>query len=191
MPNKIRCEWVGKDPLMKEYHDKEWCVPVHDDNTHFEFLILEGAQAGLSWQTILNRREGYREVFDCFDYNKIAHYNNKKIDELLENKKIIRNRRKVESVVKNAKSFLKLRESFGSFDSYIWQYTDNKQIHNAFKVLGDLPANTELSKIISKDLKKLGFSFVGPTIIYSFMQAIGLVNDHTIDCFRYEELKKK
>lgn len=186
---KNRCEWVGEDKLMIKYHDEEWCVPVHNDEIHFEFLILEGAQAGLSWQTILNRREGYQKAFENFNYEKIANYNEKKVEELLQDSGIIRNRRKVESVIKNAKAFIKIRKEFQTFDKYIWTFTDNKPIHNEFKTVKELPVNTDLSIEISKALKKRGFSFVGPTIIYSFMQAIGMVNDHTINCYRYLELK--
>ena len=175
---------------MKEYHDKEWGVPVHDDQRLFEFLILEGAQAGLSWNTILLKRENFREAFDNFDYKKIASYNEKKVEELLNNAGIIRNRLKIGATISNAKAILQVQEEFGSFDNYIWKFIDNNPIVNKFKSLDELPAKTEMSEQISKDLKKRGFKFVGPTIIYSFMQAIGMTNDHTTDCFRYEEINQ-
>ena len=175
---------------MKEYHDKEWGVPVHDDRLLFEFLILEGAQAGLSWNTILQKRENFREAFDNFDYKKIATYNEKKVEKLLNNSVIIRNRLKIGAAVANAKALLKIQEEFGSFNNFIWKFIDDNPIINKFKLLEDLPAKTELSEKISKDLKKHGFKFVGPTIIYSFMQAVGITNDHTTDCFRYEEINK-
>ncbi|MFX0114493.1 MAG: DNA-3-methyladenine glycosylase I [Candidatus Hodarchaeota archaeon] len=183
-----RCPWTGEDKLMIQYHDTEWGVPVHNDTRHFEFLILEGAQAGLSWNTILQRREGYREAFANFDPKAVASYDEGKIEELKENPGIIRNRLKIRSAVSNAKSFLRVQEKYGSFDAYIWAFVDKKPIKNAFKALTELPAQTELSQDISKSLKKLGFSFVGPTIIYAYMQAVGLVNDHLISCFRYKEV---
>ncbi len=183
-----RCPWVGKNELMINSHDTEWGVPVHDDVTHFEFLILEGAQAGLTWSTILNRREGYREAFANFDAVVVAKYDAVKMEELRENPGIIRNKLKIKSAVQNAKSFLSIQEEYGSFDAYIWEFVDNKPIKNAFKTLDELPAQTELSQKISKSLKKLGFSFVGPTIIYAYMQAVGLVNDHLVSCFRYNEV---
>lgn len=183
-----RCNWVGNDELMQEYHDKEWGVPEHDDQILFEFLILEGMQAGLSWSTILNKRENFRKAFDNFDYEKIAKYNEKKIESLLENKGIIRNRLKIKSSITNAKSFLKVREEFGSFDKYLWNFVDNKPINNGWKQLQEIPANTELSNLISKDLKKRGFKFIGTTIVYAYMQSIGLVNDHIISCYKYQEL---
>ncbi len=185
-----RCEWSGTDKLYCDYHDKEWGVPVHDDQVLFEFLILEGAQAGLSWRTILKKRENYLEAFDNFDYKKVAIYDEKKVEELLQNSGIVRNRLKVNSAIKNAKALLKIIEEYGTFDKYIWNYVDNKPIQNAWKSLKEIPAKTDLSEQISKDLKKRGFNFVGPTIIYAFMQAVGMVNDHTIDCFRYKELKE-
>ncbi len=186
----IRCRWAEHDDLMRKYHDEEWGVPVHDDLVHFEFLILEGAQAGLSWSTILNKRENFRKAFDNFDYNKIATYTEQKVEDLLTNKGIIRNRLKVGATIANAKAFLKVQKEFGSFDKYIWQFVDVKPIINKFKNLEDLPPKTILSEQISKDLKKRGFKFVGPTIIYAHMQAIGLVNDHTVDCFRYNEINQ-
>jgi len=186
----IRCRWAEHDDLMRKYHDEEWGVPVHDDLLHFEFLILEGAQAGLSWSTILNKRENFRKAFDNFDYNKIATYTDQKVEELLTNKGIIRNRLKVGATIANAKSFLKVQKEFGSFDKYIWQFVDGKTIINNFKNLEDLPPKTIMSEQISKNLKKRGFKFVGPTIIYAHMQAIGLVNDHVLNCFRYNEINQ-
>ncbi|MBK5113596.1 MAG: DNA-3-methyladenine glycosylase I [Candidatus Heimdallarchaeota archaeon] len=185
-----RCEWGLNHQISIDYHDKEWGVPVHDDKVLFEFLILEGAQAGLSWITILNRRENYREAFNAFDYEKIAKYNEKKSAELLQNVGIIRNKLKIRSTVTNAQAFIEVRKEFGTFDKYIWSFVDYKPIQNEWKTLRELPAKTELSETISKDLKKRGFRFVGPTIVYAFMQAVGMVNDHTTDCFRYKELKK-
>lgn len=185
---KKRCGWAGNDPVYIEYHDKEWGVPVHNDVKHFEFLILEGAQAGLSWITILKRRENYIKAFDGFDPEKVAKYDEKKIEELLQNKGIIRNRRKVEAAVVNAKAFLEVQKEFGSFDKYIWQFVGGKVIKNKWESLEEVPARTSESEAMSKDLKKRGFKFVGPTICYAYMQAIGMVNDHLIDCFRYEEI---
>ncbi len=185
-----RCAWGLNYQISIDYHDKEWGVPVHDDRLLFEFLILEGAQAGLSWITILQRRENYRKAFDNFDYEKIAKYDEKKIAELLQNEGIIRNKLKINSVISNAQAFIKVREEFGSFDKYIWGFVDHKPIHNNWKTLREIPDKTELSEKISKDLKKRGFRFIGPTIVYAFMQAVGMVNDHIFDCFRYKELKK-
>ncbi len=182
-----RCEWAGNDPLYCEYHDKEWGVPLHDDRMLFEFLILEGAQAGLSWITILRKRENYRKAFDNFDPNIIIHYNDEKIEELILNEGIIRNRLKINSVVKNAKVFLEIQKEFGSFDKYIWGFTDGKTITNKWKNLSEVPASTALSESMSKALKKKGFKFVGPTICYAFMQATGMINDHTTDCFKYKD----
>ena len=173
---------------MKEYHDNEWGVPEHNDQILFEFLILEGMQAGLSWSTSLNKRDNFKKAFDNFDFNKIAKYDDKKVEILLENKGIIRNRLKIKSAITNAKSFLKVRDEFGSFDKYLWSYVDNKPINNGWKQLQEIPANTELSDIISKDLKKRGFKFIGTTIVYAYMQSIGLVNDHLISCYKYKEL---
>jgi DNA-3-methyladenine glycosylase I len=183
-----RCEWAESNALMKEYHDKEWGAPEHDDNILYELLILEGMQAGLSWNTILQKRDNFRKAFDNFDYNRISNYAELKIEELMQNKGIIRNRLKIQSVISNAKSFVNIQEEFGSFDSYIWGFVNNKVVHNSWKKLEDLPSNTELSNRISKDMKKRGFKFIGTTIIYSFLQAIGVINDHTTDCFRYKEL---
>lgn len=186
---KQRCWWSGSDELYQNYHDNEWGVPVKDDQLLFEYLILEGAQAGLSWRTILERRNNYREAFDNFDYNKIALYSEEKILELLQNKGIIRNKLKIRSTVTNAQAFIRIQQEFESFSKYLWGFVGDKPIQNNFKNPIDVPAQTELSKAISKDLKKRGFKFVGPTIIYAFMQAVGLVNDHTVECFRYSELK--
>lgn len=178
--NKIRCHWVNLDnPLYVSYHDKEWGRPVHDDRTHFEYIILEGAQAGLSWETVLKRRENYRKVFDNFDPHKVAKYTKAKVERLLKDPGIIRNRLKIEAAVSNAKAFLAIKREFGTFDKYIWQFVDNKPIQNTEKILNKTP----ISDIISKDLKKSGFRFVGSTIIYAYMQAVGLVNDHAKDCF--------
>ena len=187
--DKKRCEWA--DPNNEQYiqyHDKEWGVPVHDDKTLFEFLILEGAQAGLSWSTVLKKREHYRKAYDNWNVKKIATYNDKKVKELLNNPGIIRNRLKVAASIKNAKVFLDIQKECGSFDKYIWGFVHNKQIKNTFKKMSDLPASTPLSDEISKDLKKRGMTFVGSTIMYAYMQAIGMVNDHTTDCFRYHEV---
>jgi DNA-3-methyladenine glycosylase I len=183
-----RCWWAGTEPKYVAYHDDEWGVPVHDENELFEFLLLEGAQAGLSWSTILNKRENYRAAFDNFDPHKVAKYDQNKINKLLNNPGIIRNKLKVNSAVTNAKAFLDVQEEFGSFDNYIWGFVDHKPIINAWENSRDIPALTPLSEKVSKDLKKRGFKFVGPTIIYALMQAIGMVNDHTTDCFRYKEL---
>ena len=189
--NKKRCQWVNSNsPLYLKYHDEEWGVPVHDDKKLFAKLILDGAQAGLSWLTILKKRENYKKAFDNWDYKKIAKYNNQKISELLKNEGIVRNKLKIESVIKNAKSFIDIQKEFGSFDRYIWGFVDGKVIQNRFKKMSDLPAKTELSETISKDLKKRGMNFVGPTIIYAYMQAIGIVNDHTVDCFRNKECER-
>ncbi|MAO10624.1 MAG: DNA-3-methyladenine glycosylase I [Flavobacteriaceae bacterium] len=188
---KQRCAWCGDDPLYIAYHDTEWGVPVYDDKTLFEFLLLETFQAGLSWITILRKRENFREAFDGFDYKKIANYDQKKIDSLLENAGIIRNKLKVNSAVTNAQAFIKVQEEFGSFSKYIWGFVDGKPIHNELKSLEGAPANTPLSDAISKDLKKRGFKFVGSTVVYAHMQATGMVNDHVTSCFRYEEIKKK
>jgi len=176
------------DPHCRPYHDEEWGVPVHDDVRLFEMLVLEGAQAGLSWITVLRRREGYRKAFDGFDPGKVAGYDEKRIEELLQDEGIIRNRRKVESAVRNARAFLEVQEEFGSFDAYIWSFVGGKQKKNAWKTMKEIPAETGESKAMSRDLKKRGFNFVGPTICYAFMQAVGMVNDHTVDCYRYQEV---
>jgi DNA-3-methyladenine glycosylase I len=185
----IRCEWSVSDPLYVSYHDKEWGVPVHDDRTLFEFLVLEGAQAGLSWITILKKRENYRKAFDNFDTGRVARYDGPKIAKLLENPGIVRNRLKIEAAVQNARAFLQVQDEFGSFDRYIWAFVDNKPIVNRWHTLREIPAQTELSEDISRDLKKRGFRFVGPTIVYAHMQATGMVQDHVISCFRYKELR--
>jgi DNA-3-methyladenine glycosylase I len=187
---KIRCPWVKEDPLMIEYHDKEWGIPVHDDNLLFEFLILEGAQAGLSWITILRKRENYRKAFDNFDPAKIADYNEEKIEELMNNPGIIRNHRKITAAVANAKAVLEIQKEYGSFDKYIWQFVGGEPIQNKWEKMEDVPSFTAESEKMSKDLKKKGFKFVGPTICYAFMQAVGMVNDHVVGCFRYSEIKK-
>jgi DNA-3-methyladenine glycosylase I len=179
---KIRCAWA-KDALNIEYHDSEWGIPQHNDQKLFEFLILEGAQAGLSWSTILKRREGYRKAFSDFDPLKVSKYTSKHVEKLLNNKGIIRNRLKINSAINNAKHFLKIQKEFGSFDKYIWNFVNHNTIVNNFKNLSDLPASTPISEKISKDLKHRGFTFVGPTICYAFMQAVGMTNDHTINCF--------
>lgn len=184
-----RCPWCGNDELYIKYHDEEWGVPNHDEKRHFEFLILESAQAGLSWITILRKRENYRSAYDGFDPIKIAAYNDNKINELLQNQGIVRNRRKIEASINNAKMFLKVQQEFGSFDSYIWSFVNGTSIVNSWCNIKDVPATTELSDIISKDLKKRGFRFLGSTIIYSYLQAIGIINDHLIDCFRYKEMR--
>lgn len=183
-----RCQWA-KDQLLAEYHDKEWGVPQHNDTKLFELLILEGAQAGLSWSTILKRRESYRKAFDNFDASKIAKYTKQDVKRLLADEGIIRNRLKVESTIDNARHFLEVQKEFGSFDRYLWGFVDDKPIQNKFKKLSDIPASTQLSDKISKDLKKRGFRFVGTTICYAYMQAIGMTNDHTTDCFRYRKLQ--
>ena len=185
-----RCKWAEFNDLMKFYHDKEWGTPIHDDNILFEFLVLEGAQAGLSWNTILQKRENFRKAFDNFDYKKIVKYSEKKVEELLNNTGIIRNKLKIGAAIANAKTFLKVQGEFVSFSNYIWNFVNNNPIINKFKTLEELPAKTKQSELISKDLKKRGFKFVGPTIIYSFMQAVGMTNDHTTDCFRYEEINQ-
>jgi DNA-3-methyladenine glycosylase I len=186
----IRCAWP-RNPLAIEYHDKEWGRPVHDDRVLFEFLILEGAQAGLSWDTILNKRENYRAALDRFDVTRIARYDDKKVAALLSNEGIVRNRLKISATIDNAKAFLKVQKEFGSFDRYIWSFVGGKPIVNTWRSLKELPASTLESDLMSKDLKKRGFRFVGSTIMYAFMQACGLVNDHSIDCFVRREILAK
>ena len=186
----VRCSWA-RDGLSIPYHDTEWGVPTHDDRKLFEFLILEGAQAGLSWDTILNKRENYRAAMDGFDPARIARYDSKKIGALLRNAGIIRNRLKISSAIKNAKAFLELQKEFGSFDAYIWQFVDGEPVINRWRSGQKLPASTAQSDAMSKALKKRGFTFVGSTICYAFMQAMGLVNDHAIDCFRYRQLRAR
>ncbi len=183
-----RCSWAGGGPLMLAYHDKEWGVPVHDDRTLFELLTLEGAQAGLSWETILKKRENYRRAFDNFDAARIARYTDRDVERLLADAGIVRNRLKVAATVNNAQHFLEVREEFGSFEEYIWRFVGGKPIKNSFRALSEMPAKTEESEAMSKELRRRGFRFVGPTICYAFMQAVGMVNDHTVDCFRYDEV---
>jgi DNA-3-methyladenine glycosylase I len=185
-----RCAWVGSDPLMLRYHDREWGVPVHNDRKHFEFLILEGAQAGLSWSTVLRKREGYRRAFSDFDPEKVARYTGKRIQKLLADPAIIRNRLKIESAVRNAKAFLAVQEEFGKFDSYCWRFVDGRSRLNRWKAMRQIPATSRESDAFSKDLKSRGFRFVGSTIVYAHMQAVGMVNDHLVDCFRYRELQR-
>jgi DNA-3-methyladenine glycosylase I len=181
---------TGADPLMVEYHDREWGVPVHDDRKHFEFLVLEGAQAGLSWSTILKRREGYRLAFADFDPQKVARFTDRKIEELLTDASIVRNRQKIEATVRNARQFLKVQEEFGSFDAYCWRFVGGRPIQNRRKTTKDVPATSPESDAFSKDLKSRGFSFVGSTIIYAHMQSVGMVNDHLVDCYRYSEVQR-
>lgn len=185
--SKNRCSWAGEEPLYCKYHDEEWGVPLHDDQMLFEFLILEGAQAGLSWITILKKRENYRKAFDNFDPNIIVNYSEEKVAELLQNEGIIRNKLKVRAAIKNAKAFLEVQKEYSSFDKYIWSFTNGKTIVNKWKNLSEVPASTPESEAMSKALKKRGFTFVGPTICYAFMQATGMVNDHTTDCFKYKK----
>ena len=192
MALKARCTWAGTtDPLMIAYHDEEWGVPLHDDRRLFEFLVLEGAQAGLSWRTILHKRENYRRAFHQFDPAKVARYGARDIKRLLADAGIVRNRLKIESTIDNARAFLKVCEEFGSFDGYIWRFVDGKPIHNGWKSMRDIPAKTTESDAMSKDLKQRGFRFVGSTICYAHMQATGMVNDHTVDCFRYRSVAKR
>ncbi|MCL6494025.1 MAG: DNA-3-methyladenine glycosylase I [Ignavibacterium sp.] len=186
--NIQRCPWTSDDKLMIDYHDKEWGAPVHNDRKLFEFLLLEGFQAGLSWKTILHKRKNFRKAFDNFDFNKIAKYDRKKINSLLKDEGIIRNKMKIEAAISNAKAFIQVRKEFGTFDKYIWSFVNYKPIKNKFTHLKELPAKTELSDKISDDLRKRGFKFVGSTIIYAHMQATGMVNDHLVSCFRYSEL---
>lgn len=186
--NLVRCAWCGNDPLYMEYHDTEWGVPVYDDRKMFEFVVLEGAQAGLSWITILRRRENYRKAFADFDPKKVAKFTPEKVEELLLDVGIIRNRLKVKATVTNAIAFLEVAKEFGSFSNYLWGYFDNKVQVNNPKTMGDLPATTQMAEKISKDLKKRGFKFFGPTICYAHLQAVGIVNDHTVDCYRKNEV---
>jgi DNA-3-methyladenine glycosylase I len=183
-----RCAWCGEDPLYVAYHDQEWGVPVFDDRTLFEFLVLEGAQAGLSWSTILKKREGYRAAFAAFDPRVVADYDQNNIDSLLEDPGIVRNRLKVASAVTNARAFLAVQEERGSFAEYIWSFVDGQPIQNSWQKLAEIPATTPVAEAISKDLKQRGFRFVGPTIVYAHMQATGMVNDHLVDCFRHAEV---
>ncbi len=187
--SKDRCEWCGSNEIYIAYHDDEWGVPVHDDNHLFEMITLEGAQAGLSWFTVLKRRQSYRELFDNFDPKKIANYNEAKLEDLVQNPGIIRNRKKILSTRTNAKAFLQVQDEFGSFDNYIWQFVNHNPIQNSWRRLSELPSKTPISDQMSKDLKKRGFSFMGSTICYALMQSIGMVNDHLIFCFRHQEVK--
>ena len=188
-PDRPRCAWPG-NPLAVAYHDKEWGVPVRDDRKLFEFLILEGAQAGLSWDTILAKRENYRKALDGFDFEKIALYDSKKKRQLLANAGIVRNRAKIDATIVNARAFIALRKEFGSFSRYLWRFVDGRPLQGRRRGKGDIPARSEVSDALSKDLKKRGFKFVGTTIMYAFMQAVGMVNDHTRSCFRYGKLSK-
>lgn len=183
-----RCEWAGNDPLMIDYHDQEWGVPTHDDRTLFEFLMLEGAQAGLSWKTILDKRENYRLAFDNFDPLRISNYDEDKVGELLSNPGIVRNKLKVNSCIQNARKFLEIQDEYGSFDAYIWDFVGGKPIRNSWRSLSEIPAHSVESEAMSADLKRRGFKFVGATICYAFMQAVGMVNDHVVDCYRYSQL---
>ncbi len=183
-----RCEWAGDDPLYVSYHDDEWGVPVHDDRRLFEFLVLEGAQAGLSWITILRKRAAYRLAFEGFDPRRVAAYTPRRVAALLGNAGLVRNRAKLESAIGNARAFLAVQERHGSFDAYLWAFVDGRPIQNRFRTLKDLPAESPVSLRLSRDLKSLGFRFVGPTICYAFMQAVGLVNDHVVGCFRHAEV---
>ena len=186
--NKTRCSWCGNDPLYMEYHDTEWGVPVYDDAKLFEFLILETFQAGLSWITVLRKRENFRKAFDNFNYKKIANYDEAKFEELLQDAGIIRNKLKIRATISNAIAFMEVQKEFGSFSTYIWKFTNKKPIKNKWENLNGVPATTELSDLISKDLKKRGFKFVGSTVIYAHMQATGMINDHVTECFRYHEV---
>ena len=188
--NKQRCDWGTNDPLYQAYHDEEWGVPLRDDRALFEFLILEGAQAGLAWITVLRKRDRYRKVFSGFDPAKVARFRPEKIERLLVDPGIIRNRLKVEGAVRNAKVFLKVQKEFGSFSEYIWSFVGNKPKQNRFNSMSEMPAESEISRAMGKDLKRRGFTFVGPTICYTFMQAVGMVNDHVTACYRYREVKK-
>ena len=189
MPGPVRCQWSRGDELYRRYHDEEWGVPLHDDRMLFEFLVLEGAQAGLSWITVLKKRLAYRAAFDDFDYARVAQYDDDKVSSLLENPGIIRNKLKIRSAIRNAGAFIRVREEFGTFNDYIWGFVDGRPVQNAWPDLSRVPAETPLSRKISRDLKRRGFNFVGPTIVYAHMQATGMVNDHTTDCFRYGEVQ--
>jgi DNA-3-methyladenine glycosylase I len=184
-----RCDWGNSSELYIEYHDKEWGVPVHDERKLLEFLILEGAQAGLSWSTILNKRQSYIQAFDNFEPTKVASYDDAKVQVLLAYPGIVRNRLKIRAAIQNARSFLAVQDQYGSFDNYIWQFVDGKPVQNSWKSLQEIPASTKESDAMSKELKKRGFTFVGSTICYAFMQAVGMVNDHIVDCFRWQEVQ--
>jgi DNA-3-methyladenine glycosylase I len=186
-----RCSWASTDsPLLVEYHDREWGVPVHNDRKHFEVLVLSGAQAGLSWSLVLKKREGYRRAFDKFDPDKVAHYSVRQIQKLTSNPEIIRNRMKIEAAVRNARAFLEIQEEFKDFDSYCWRFVGGRPKLNRWKTIREIPATSHESDAFSKDLKHRGFSFVGPTVVYAYMQAVGMVNDHLVDCFRYREIRQ-
>lgn len=189
-PKVNRCAWVGTDPLMVAYHDDEWGVPVHDDRVHFEYLVLDAAQAGLSWRTVLNKRENYRAAFAGFDPRKVARFTERKIGRLLENPGIIRNRLKIQSAVTNARAFLKVQEEFDSFSRYAWRFVDGQTVVNRWKTPSEIPAKSPQSEAMSKDMKRRGFTFCGPTICYAYMQAAGLVHDHEVKCFRYSTKKR-
>jgi DNA-3-methyladenine glycosylase I len=186
-----RCGWAADDPLMIRYHDQEWGVPVHDDRKHFEFLVLEGAQAGLSWSTILHKREGYRRAFSEFDPERVARYSEKRVQKLRLDAAIVRNQMKIKSVVQNAKAFLRIQKEFGSFDAYCWRFMDGRPKLNRWKTMREIPATSPESDALSKDLKARGFNFVGSTIIYAHMQAVGMVNDHIVGCFRYRAVQRR
>lgn len=183
-----RCEWTKEDDLMNAYHDEEWGVPLHDDKKHFEFLVLDAFQAGLSWKTILYRREGFRKAFADFDVKKVAKFTDKKLEKLMQDEKIIRNKLKISGAVKNAKAFIEIQKEFGSFNTYIWQFTGNKTMNAKRKSMKDIPAKSKESDAMSKDLKNRGFTFAGSTICYAYMQAAGMVNDHIVDCFRHRHV---
>ena len=189
--NVTRCAWPGQDPLMIEYHDREWGSPTHDDRTHFEFLVLEAAQAGLSWKTVLYKREGYRKAFAEFDPAKVARFDKRKVERLMLDASIIRNRQKIDAAIKNARLFLAVQDEFGSFDKYCWQFVGGKPLAHRRRGTGDIPATSPESDAFSKDLKTRGFSFVGSTVIYAHMQAVGMVNDHVVTCFRHREVAKR
>ncbi len=185
---RLRCDWCGTDPLCVAYHDEEWGVPVHDDRTWFEFLLLEGAQAGLAWITILRKREAYRRAYDGFDPETVARFGDDKVAELLADAGIVRNRLKIAASISNARAFLEVQEQFGSFDAYMWGFVDGRPIQNRWRTMAELPAVTPLAEVLSKDLKRRGFRFVGPTIVYAHMQATGMVNDHLVGCFRHAQV---
>ena len=191
LSKKKRCPWSGTDPLFVAYHDQEWGVPVHDDRLLFEFLVLEGAQAGLSWITILRKRDAYRRAFDRFEPRKVARYDKRKVEALLADAGIVRNRAKIGSAIKNARAFLEVQEEFGSFDAYQWRFVDGRPIQNRRRAVGDIPARTAQSDAMSSDLKSRGFTFVGSTIVYAHMQAVGMVNDHLVKCFRHREVQRQ
>lgn len=188
---KKRCTWMGEDPLMLQYHDEEWGVPVHDDQKWFEFIVLDAFQAGLSWRTVLHKREAFRKVFHGFDPERVARMTAKEVERACQNAAIIRNRMKIEATIKNAQAFLRLQQAHGSFDAYLWAFTKGKTTHNRWKTLGEIPTSTPLSDTVSKALKAEGFSFLGSTICYAFLQAAGVVNDHLTQCFRHKELKRR